>query len=153
MMVPRRRVLIGKLFMVFFTLPSLCQNAQDLASRFKTVSAYELRPGILLLAKFDPSGQICEATIRPVAAAESVKSAAGFSERLADELIEEVVPVSVRGAPERFLDPDSTVAGGVYEVKTNYALVTVEKVGFYSEKPQQEAIQRVVVRWRKRECR
>jgi hypothetical protein len=107
----------------------------------------------LLLAKFDPSGQICEATIRPVAAAESVKSAAGLSERLADELIEEVVPVSVRGAPERFLDPDSTVAGGVYEVKTNYALVTVEKVGFYSEEPQQEAIQRVVVRWRKRECR
>jgi hypothetical protein len=148
-----RRLLIGKLFVIFVTLPSLCQSAQQLASRFRTVSAYELRPGILMLSKFDPSGQICEATIEPVAVAESVKSAPVLSERLADELTEEIVPVGVRGAPERFLDPDSTVAGGVYEVKMNYALVTVEKVGFYSEAPKHEAIQMVVIKWRKRECR
>ena len=138
-----RRLLIGKLFVIFVTLPSLCQSAQQLASRFRTVSAYELRPGILMLSKFDPSGQICEATIEPVAVAESVKSAPVLSERLADELTEEIVPVGVRGAPER----------GVYEVKMNYALMTVEKVGFYSEAPKHEAIQMVVIKWRKRECR
>ncbi|MGH3428467.1 MAG: hypothetical protein ACRD4E_12400 [Bryobacteraceae bacterium] len=151
MKISRGRMLIVKLCVLSFTLPSLCQNAQQLASRFKTVSAYELRTGILMLAKFDADGQICQATITPVAA-ESAKSAADIPQRLADELIEEIVPMDMRGAPERFFDPDSTVAGGVYEVKMNYALVTVEEIGFYSVDPQQETIQRIVLRWRKREC-
>jgi len=99
-----------------------------------------------MLSKFDSKGEICEATIQPIAGDEVKTSSTVLSQHVVDLLVDEVAPPSERGRRERFLDPDSTVAGGVYRMKTNYALVTVETVGFFSETPTSETVQFVVIK-------
>lgn len=144
---------IGVLALVCLSQASVGQTAQQLASRFRALTVYEIRPGVLMLSKFDTKGQICEAVVEPLRqGSDSKTQQLTLSSKLADELIQEIAPVESRGAASRFLDPDSTVAGGVYELKSNYEFVSIEKMGNFPQNSGDDTIQVVRITWTKRSC-
>jgi hypothetical protein len=145
---------IGALSLVYLPQAVVGQTAQELASRFPVLSAYQIRPGILMLSRFDSKGQICEAIVEPIRQGSKSKTQQlTLSNKLADELIEEIAPVDLRGASSgRFFDPDSTVAGGIYELKTNYEFVSIEKMGNVPQEAGDDTIQVVRITWTKRSC-
>ena len=146
-------IVIVMLSFVCISNVSPAQTAQQLASRFRAVTAYEIRPGILMLSKFDRGGQICEAIVEPLRqGSDSKTQQLTLSNKLADELAEEIVPVEFRGAAARFFDPDSTVAGGVYQLKTNYEFVSIEKMGNVPQNAGDDTIQVVRIKWTNRTC-
>jgi hypothetical protein len=130
------------------------QTAQQLAARFPAVAAYQIRPKILMLSKFDSKGQICEAIVEPLReGARSKTQRLVMSEKLADELLQEIVPNDSRGASlSPFLDPDSEAAGGVYLTKTNFELVSIEKMGNFPQDAGEDTIQVLRITWTKRTC-
>ena len=135
---------------VFLLGPTFAQTAQQLGTRFSPVKGYWLRPGILMLTKFDSEGQLCEALIEPLK--EGTSKADRISDKLADQLLEQVVPVVSRGESQKFLDPDSTVAGGVYDVKVNFKFVSIEKMGNVPESSQEDTIQVIRITLAGRTC-
>jgi hypothetical protein len=135
---------------IFLIQPGFAQTPQQLGSRFTPVLAYWLRPGILMLTRFDATGQICEALIEPVK--EGTSKAERISDGVADEVIEEVVPAESRGKESRYLDPDSTVAGGVYKVKSNFEFVNIEKMGNVPQSQREDTIQVIRITWTQRTC-
>ena len=149
---PQLKVLAITFAMLTFLFESgLAQTAQQLGAQFAPAEAYWLRPGILMLAKFDSRDEICEALIEPVK--EGKSKADRIPEKVADELIEKVAPVQSRGESQsRFLDPDSTVAGGVYNVKNNFKFVSIEKMGNVPRTNQEDTIQAIRITWTKRVC-
>jgi hypothetical protein len=144
---------IGVLAFLCLSQSAVGQTAQQLASRFRALSAYEIRPGVFMFSKFDTKGQRCEAIVEPLRQGSDSKTQhLTLSNKLADELIEEIAPVESRGAASRFLDPDSTVAGGVYELKTNYKFVSIEKMGNFPQNPADDTIQVIRITWTTRSC-
>ena len=144
---------LGFGFGVFALLlgPSLAQTAQQLGTRFTTVNAYQGGPGSRMLTKFDARGEICEALIEPVK--EGTSKADRISEKVADEVIEQVVPLKSRGRSQGpYLDPDSTVAGGVYKLKSNFEFVSIEKMGNVPTSDRDDKIQVIRITWTKRTC-
>jgi hypothetical protein len=154
MLALKKTIAIGVLSFACLSQTSVGQTAQQLASRFPALTAYEIRPGVLMLSKFDTKGEICEAIVEPLRQGSSSKTQRlTLSDKIADEIIQEIVPVESRGASSgRFFDPDSTVAGGVYELKTNYEFVTIEKMGNVPQSTGDETIQVIRITWRKRSC-
>jgi hypothetical protein len=128
--------------------PLLAQSKKDLADRYKPVSAYEIRPGILMLAEFDAEGEVCEVTLATNFDASGGRNAAtDLTNELADELVDELSPASVRGPAHEWLNPDSTVAGGSYFDKKDYENVSVERYGTVGE-----GLRVLKIIWMKRRC-
>jgi hypothetical protein len=144
---------IGIVTFACHTQASVGQTAQQLASQYQALNAYEIRPGVLMISKFDTGGQICEALVQPLRVGSASKAQQlPFSGKLADQLAEEIAPLETRGTADRFFDPDSTVAGGLYELKTNYKFVSIEKFGAFSEDDRRGTIQVLRIIWTKRTC-
>jgi len=144
-------LVINFIVCMFLLDSSFAQTAQQLGARFTPAKAYWLSPGILMLTRFDPSVEICEALIEPMK--ENGAKPETMSEKIADEMIEQVAPLESRGESEsRYLDPDSAVGGGVYNLKSNFKFVSVEKMGNVSRSNREDTIQVIRVTWTKRTC-
>jgi hypothetical protein len=158
-------------------IPGLGQTAADLAGKYPVVSAYEVRPGVLLTAKYAEDGQACELVLeaRHYQTPAKIELRSTIPPKLEDTLIDELVPMSERGEPKRrwsnkeprdaWVDPDSFSAGGVSYVKRSYENVTIEEHGYYvcHENPRstkskdkldcsEGGDEVVVIRWTKRTC-
>jgi len=76
------------------------QTASDLASKYSAVTAYEVRPGILMTARYAQDGQVCEMTLeKRHQTPGKVDLDSTIPHELVKELVEELVPVSERGKP------------------------------------------------------
>ena len=99
-----------------------------------------------MTTNFGEDGQICEAVIArvPTEAGDPI----ALTDRVADELLDEVVPASRRGkARGETLNPDSYIAGGVFFIKKDYSLVSIERSGHING-----AIDSVKIVWRRKTC-
>jgi hypothetical protein len=148
------------------------QTASELAAKYPPVSAYEIRPGVLLTARYSGDGQVCEMVLeaRHYRSPEKVDLNSDIAPKLQKQLVDELVPASEKGEPKgRWLDRDSYMAGGVSYTKHSYENVTIEEHGHYSCKDtavdQEKAASQapssmscdggnevVVIRWTKRVC-
>jgi hypothetical protein len=154
------------------------QTAADLAAKYPSVSAYEVRPGILMTAKYAADGRICELVLEPrhYQAGDGIDLDAVLPARLEKEVIDELAPPSERGDPihrwskkepkDSWLDPDSYMAGGVSYFKRSYENVSIEQHGYYRCHDNQSSKKTdgkldcseggdevVVIRWTKRSCK
>ena len=153
------------------------QTAADLAAKYPSVSAYEVRPGILMTAKYAADGQICEMVLEPrhYQSGNNVDLETVLPAEQERQVLDELVPASERGEPKNrwskrepkdsWLDPASYMAGGVSYFKRSYENVSIEQHGYYRchDNPNAKKTngkldcgeggdEVVVVRWTKRSC-
>ena len=131
------------------------QTPADLSARYPAVSAYEVRPGILMTALYSADGQVCQMTIErrhSTPKEKDIDLSSTVSRKVIDQLTDELVPANERGqARSRWLDDDSYVAGGVSNVKRTFENVSIEIVGSTSQSCN-GGDEVVIIRWTKRAC-
>jgi hypothetical protein len=124
------------------------QSSKDLAEKYQSVSGYEVRPGILMVAEFDAQGQVCQVTLTKNSQAfDGHAASTEFTNELADNVADELSPVAERGAKSEWLNPDSWIAGGVYFDKQDYENISVERAGAMGGE-----LQSFRIIWLKRHC-
>jgi hypothetical protein len=131
------------------------QTSADLSARYPAISAYEVRPGILMTALYGEDGQVCQMTIErrhSTPKEKDIDLSSTISRKAIDQLTDELVPAAERGpATSRWLDADSYVAGGVSDIKHSFENVSIEIVGSTSQSCN-GGDEVVIIRWRKRGC-
>jgi len=147
------RVAMSGIIWVAACIQVSAQSQIDLMQKYLPIATYQIRPGIIMFVEFDNQGQACQMTLERN---EAVSSNDGkrdtFSAQLADQLVDELAPVAVRGQPlSRYLNPDSYVAGGVFLLKQDFTNVSVEKIGNTSD-DSTESIRTLRILWTKRSC-
>lgn len=134
--------------------PSSGQKRNQLAAKYKEVVAFEIRPGILAFSTFAKDGNVCRVIIeRPgyLDGGQNSSFETGIPSEQVDLLVDEVVPLTERGKPEKWLNSDSFVAGGVSLIKQDYENVSVSVYGSGAlDGPNQTNI--VIIDWPKRGC-
>lgn len=133
------------------------QNGQF--SKYKSVEAYEVRPGILMMPRYTADGQTCEIGLEKRHYSPGVISTiSSFSSDEIDELVDELAPESVRGPkPTGFAGRDSLLIDGhVITWTRNY-----ENIVVYIYAPQSDRCRKgictegnvaVTIAWKNRKC-
>ena len=105
----------------------------DKFSKYKTVEAYEIRPGILMVPTYSTDGQVCEIGIeRRHYMPDKVTLSSGLSREEINQICDELAPVNERGSrPTNLLE-----RGGV--MQEGNTLLTSEEyenvsISIYSE--------------------
>lgn len=90
-------------FVMGIAVSSQCQSASELSAKYRALKAYEVRPGILMTPLFASDGQVCEMVVERHTITMSAKITIDFDSHLSQKtiqaLIDELVPLSVRGKP------------------------------------------------------
>jgi hypothetical protein len=82
-------------FMLFF---SALSSPSDRFRTYKTVEAYEIRPGILMMPKYSEDGQVCEIELeRQRYSSGKIYLGSSLSRKDINELADELVPDGERG--------------------------------------------------------
>jgi hypothetical protein len=138
------------LFLVFAAASAPAQSADDLKTKYgEPFKAYEIRPGIMMTVKFDERGQVSEMRIGPHAATdETVHLDATIPSYLLKEIVDEVAPVSERGAKGAGFG-STIIVGGGGTVLENYENVDMT---YYINSSSKECggTVAVVIKWKNR---
>jgi hypothetical protein len=102
-----RRLEMGKSLLVLcalvFVPASLrAQTSGDLAAKYLAVSAYEVRPGVLMTVKYAGDGQACEMTLEKrhsTSKDKDIDIGSNIPAKVIDELSDELAPEADRGLP------------------------------------------------------
>src|SRR5947207_13654526 len=73
------------------------QTASDLNGKYPAVNAYEVRPGVLMTAKYAASGQVCEMTLQRYYSPSQPDADTTIPAKLENQLIDELAPAAERG--------------------------------------------------------
>ena len=126
------------------------QTSADLSSKYRQVSSYELRPGIVMTPKYAADGQVCEMVLERRQKTETgVVFGVSFSEKEVKELVDQLVPQANRGRNlTKFLNV--SVDGGFVTTEYTYENVLVRVYGITRPVPGDRV---VIITWPKRVCR
>jgi hypothetical protein len=143
---------------------------RDHFSKYKTVEAHEIRPGILMMPRYTDDGRVCEIGLEPLRyTPEKVNIDPSLSRQTIDQIVDELAPAAERGPKTKlFGGADAILYGGLTSsTNVDYENISVEMVnrgGPYkivrrrvSNKSRgasdpSEYIA-VVIRWNNRHCR
>jgi hypothetical protein len=143
---PKICVLLLTLFISAFG-----QTSGDLSAKYAHVTAYSVRPNVLMTARFAADGQVCEMTLEKRQKTNTgIVFGSTFSEQEVLSLMDELVPENERG---RNLTPalNGTVTGGFMTEEYTYENVLFHVDGI--TRPEGAAGNRVItITWRKRPC-
>ncbi len=139
------------------------QNEQF--KKYRTVEAYEIRPGLLMMPEYSKDGQLCQIGLeRRHYSSKGINLDSELTQKEIDEIAEELVPVNTRGPqPTDVLMQGSSVLEGnametseVYEmviIRTYTALDPTHKNNRLGSKHPIAGIDLVgVIQWRNRVC-
>jgi hypothetical protein len=140
------------LLLLFVAMPALAQTTADLDSRYSSIKACEVRPGVLLTVKFDGSGQASEMVLekRRMSGA-AVDYEALLPPAVVEELISELVPVGDRGKELEFSGiMESNIGGGT--TWYDFENVHVTRISVFAS-PNSKRVKgdvAVIINWKKR---
>ncbi len=129
------------------------QTEAQLGARFKKLTVFEVRPGIVASSTFSDDGNVCRLTIEKMRSLDPGNSDLGHMIPSAEvnPLVDEVVPPSERGKASKYLNAESWIAGGGAFIKQDYENVSVGVYGTASaDQPNGAAL--IVITWRNRTC-
>jgi hypothetical protein len=130
---------------------ALGQTSADLSAKYPRVTAYKVRPDVLMTARFAADGQVCEMTLeRRQKTDTGIVFGETFSDAEVRSLIDNLVPEHERG---RNLTPvlNETVSGGFLTEEDTYENVHIRVDGI--TRPAGAAGKRVItITWPKRLC-
>ena len=137
----RHDLLFACLLIAFFGISAFGQTAAEMESKYgPPVKAFEVRPGVLMTVKYADDGQVCEMVLERRHTTESgVNLDSTLSDKLVNELIDELAPVAVRGErkDKAYLNGkfyfETTISGSLSITERNYEHVTIEIVGSVSK--------------------
>lgn len=139
------------------------QTSNELAAKFPRVSAYEIRPGILMTARYAADGQVCETVLEARHyKTEQIDLGSTISRKVEDSLIEALAPENQRGKPTRSRWLSTDIGGGVTYTRRDFENVRVDIYGAYCGYQSRSSAKQtpcntggdevVVIRWKKRTC-
>ena len=130
---------------------ALGQTSVDLSSKYSQVTAYNVRPHVLMTAKFAADGQVCEMTLEKRQKTDSgIVYEDTFSQTEIRSLVDDLVPENQRGRNlTRVLN--GTFTGSFMTEEYKYENVVVHVDGL--TRPAGAAGNRVItITWPKRSC-
>jgi hypothetical protein len=133
-------------------------QSEDQFNRYKAVEAYEIRPGVLMMPRYDSVGRVCEIGLEKLHySPEVIRHGSDLSRKEIDELTAELAPADERGAESDILaGSEITLAdGGTMTTISDYENVTIEIHAWQLKSSNKEsAVEQdaVVIRWKHREC-
>jgi len=130
---------------------ALGQTSADLSAKYSHVTAYKVRPDVLMTARFAADGQVCEMTIEKRETTDTViRFGDSFSEKEVQGLTDDLVPQNERGRNlTRALNED--IDGDFITTKFTYENVLFRVYGIL--RPKDAAGDKVIIiTWPKRPC-
>jgi len=125
------------------------QTSADLSAKYRQVTSYELRPGIVMTPKYAADGQVCEMVLERRQKTETgVVFGVSFSEKEVKELVDQLVPEAKRGQNLTKL-LNMSVDGGFVTTEYTYEHVLVRVYGITRPAPGDRV---VIITWPKRVC-
>jgi hypothetical protein len=141
-------------FIAALAVPSWGQTARDMSARYPVVNAYEVRPGILMAAKYAEDGQVCEMRIEKWhQMPEKTELGSTMPRALIRQIIDELAPLPDRGKPtKRYLrdNSESTISGNIEVTESEFEKVSIEIIGSVS--PGASGDVTASIRWKDRVC-
>jgi hypothetical protein len=150
----KRLVTYGLVLLLFATLGVKGQTENQLKTRLKTVTAFEIRPAINVFPAFAKDGNVCRMVVekRRFSDPADADPEATIPNALANQLVDELVPASERGkALSPYLSSESFVAGGASFIKKDYENVSVAMFGSLVE-GKASGTRVIVINWSRRTC-
>jgi hypothetical protein len=109
--------LIGLAFAAVLLLP-FANPVREKFAKYKTIEAYEIRPGILMMPRYSSDGQVCEIGLEKLHySPEMIRLDSSLSRKEIDQIFEELVPANERG-------PRSKDFGGALITQGGHSLTT-----------------------------
>jgi len=129
---------------------ALGQTSADLSAKYPRVTAFKVRPDVLMTARFASDGQVCEMTLEKRHTTDtSIVLGDTFSDTEVRSLMDDLVPESERGRNlTRALN--ETVTGGSIVTQYTYENVRVDVYGTTRPVPAGDKV--IVITWPKRAC-
>jgi hypothetical protein len=133
-------------------------QTEEQFKRYKAVEAYEIRPGVLMMPRYDSTGQVCEIGLEKLHySPEVIRHGSDLSRKEIDELTAELAPSDERGAEsDNLAGSEITLAdGGAMTTIADYENVTIEIHAWQLKSSNKESTveqDAVVIRWKHREC-
>ena len=97
-------------------------------SKYKSVEAYEIRPGILMMPRYAEDGQVCEIGLeRRHYAPEMIRLDSSMSRKDIDEIVDELAPVAEMGPKTKVLGglDSTTIVGPGMTTSVDYESISV----------------------------
>src|SRR5215472_13030805 len=120
-----------KTWIVFLTVVAAAwgQTSADLSAKFPHVTAYMVRPDVLMTARFSDDDQVCEMTLeKRQKTATGIVFGSTFSEKEVRSLMDDLVPENERG--RNLTRPlNATIDGGFITTEYTYENVLVRVNG------------------------
>lgn len=130
-----------------------CASQAGELKKYKTVEAYEVRPGILMMPKYAQDGRVCEIGLqRRHYSPEEIILDSAISRKELEQVLEELVPVSERGSRIQDFGANlATISGTGVATNTAYENVSIKYYARSVSDPLPTDIV-VTVRWKNRKC-
>jgi len=147
-------VLIAVGSLLLSVTSTLGQTSADLNKNYPPMTAYEVRPGILMTAEFAADGQVCKMTLEPRRTSkDSINLGVLVDDDLVNAFVDEVAPVASRGKPGRF-DGMTLMMGQPAITLKDYEFVTIRRYGTTRNIDGKQFLEPwvVTVTWNKRTC-
>lgn len=140
--------------MAIFCAAAHGQTAADISNKYPVVNAYEVRPGILMTAKYAEDGQVCEMTLeKRHKTPDKTDFGSTIPREVIKQLIDELAPASERGRPaKRYLrgESESTISGNIEITESEYENISIQILGSLSPTEFGDVV--AAIRWKKRTC-
>jgi len=126
-------------------------------SKYKTVEAYEIRPGILMMPSYSDDGQVCEIGLQKLHySPEMIRLDSSLSREEIDRILEEPVPADERGPRSKdFKRELITIVGPEMTTDTEYENVSIQihsHVLHASRKSEVVDDIAATIKWKNRKC-
>ncbi len=151
------RVFPALLLSILLVPPTSGQSAAELARKFPHHEVYEVAPGVVMSARFAPSGEVCAMKVEQSHfKKDAVDLRIGLELASIDQLLNRLVPGAERGEKEEgTLSSVITVTGPTTQKIDRYANVTVEVI--WNAKARGKTLTQVgpavmEIKWRNRSC-
>jgi hypothetical protein len=153
---------VGLVSCVVSTLGAASQT-EDKFKRYKAVEAYEVRPGVLMMPRYDSTGHVCQIGLEKLHyspevirhgsgwSRKEIRHGSDWSPKEIDELVAELAPE--RGA--RTDHEETSFDGDTITTIFGYENVTIEIHAWQQKSSQKDSAAEqdaVVIRWNNREC-
>ncbi|MGD0735264.1 MAG: hypothetical protein ABR976_08965 [Terracidiphilus sp.] len=129
-------------------------------SKYKTVEAYEIRPGILMMPSFGADGQVCEIGLeRRRYSPEVIRLDSDIPDKDLNEIVDELAPDDERGPrSEGVLGYDLTLTdGGGMTTIRDYENVSIDIFSHVLNNSRRntriESNVAVTIKWKNRKCK
>jgi len=148
--------LIGSVAAVL--LLAAANPAREKFAKYKSIEAYEIRPGILMMPRYSADGQVCEIGLEKLHySPEKIRLDSSLSRKEIDEIFDELVPSAERGPkPTGLLEQWTTNLSGASMVSDEeYQNVSIQIYSaVVSEKKDAVTADQVTatLQWKNRKC-